>query len=631
MLTEIRDRSSGLFAYVIAGLIIVPMAFWGVQEYANPDANPSLVEVGDQKITQAGFQAQFNNEQQRMRQAMGENVNNDYLSSDGFRENVLQQMINRALLEQIAEDQNYRIGDAQLAEEIKNSELFQIDGKFDQAAYDQYARGTQFSKTRYEKALRGDKVLGQITSGYQESSIVLTDEMRDLLEIQAEKRSFDLVTIKQSDYLSGVEVNAEEIQEYYNANLSQFLEQEKMSISYVELNIDQISEDIEVDDDELLVIYEQSVESYISAEQRDTRHILLSTNNGEDDDVQRAKAEQLLAEINNGADFSVLAQEHSLDPSSAAKGGSLGLIERDQMVAKFDKAAFELAEGVISEPIKTEFGYHLIQVVKIITPVQQTFEEVKFDLRQEELDRLAEEALLEQADQLRDLAFEQADNLEAIAEQLGLTIFTSEMFDRNRGEGIASSAIVRNAAFSDEVLIEDINTEPLEVSDGQYIVLRKAVYQASEPSELAKVSEQIKSLVLSQKATAATQLAGAALLDKAESDWLSIVADESNQVSSHSIALIDNSREVPASVIRQISTMQINNDAPSLGFIEDRNGDFHLIRLTNVEAGNVNTISAQIKDSTRRILSQRNGQALLSTYIKSLSDTLAPEINRDLL
>ena len=82
MLTEIRDRSSGWFAWVIAALIIIPMAFWGVQEYASTEANPSLVEVGDQKITQSQYQAQLNNEQQRIRQALGSQADNNFLTSD---------------------------------------------------------------------------------------------------------------------------------------------------------------------------------------------------------------------------------------------------------------------------------------------------------------------------------------------------------------------------------------------------------------------------------------------------------------------------------------------------------------------------------------------------------------------
>ena len=255
----------------------------------------------------------------------------------------------------------------------------------------------------------------------------------------------------------------------------------------------------------------------------------------------------------------------------------------------------------------------------------------KFDLQQEERDRLAEEILLEQADQLRDLAFEQPDNLDGAAEQLGLSIETSALFDRGTGEGVAASAQVRNAAFSEELLVDEINSEPIEVSEGHYVVIRKASYQASEPKPLDAVREQITALLSAQKAAEAAQAAGNSLLKKAESDWQSVSDDESLQVVSHTVALIDNNREVAGEVLQKVTSMQLTDGFPSLAAVEGRNGDFHLVRLTNITAGNVNTVSEQIKASTRRILAQRNGQSLMLTYIDSLSNTLNPEINNDLL
>jgi len=321
MLTEIRDRSSGWFAWIIAALIIIPMAFWGVQEYASTEAVPTLVEVGDQKITQNQYQAQLNNEQQRQRQAMGERVNNELLNSEFFKQNVLQQMINRALVEQVADDQNYRIGDKQLADFIKESQVFQSDGKFDQDAYERYVVSTQFSKTQFEKRIREDNRVAQVTSGYQDSALILPDEVRNLLALQAEKRSFDLLTIKQQDYVAAVEVSDTQIAEYYEQNDQQFLQPEKTSISYLELDINQIMTEVEVDEEELLAIYEQNTESFVSDEKRQTRHILLSTTGGEDDAEQRTKADELVAQLRTGADFAELAKANSQDPGSAINGG----------------------------------------------------------------------------------------------------------------------------------------------------------------------------------------------------------------------------------------------------------------------------------------------------------------------
>lgn len=631
MLTEIRDRSSGWFAWVIAVLIIIPMAFWGVNEYATTEANPSLVKVGEKKITEAEFQTQFYNQQERMRQAMGENVDNNFLNSDGFKQRVLQEMINRALLEQVAEDHGYRIGDQQLAQTIKDSELFQTEGKFDESAYDQYVQSSQYSRTRYETALRNDKRLRQVTTGYEESALVLPDEIRRLLEIQAEKRSFDLLTIKQSDYLKGIQVGDAEISEYYDENQMAFLNQEKVAVNYLELSLDKITETLEIEDEELLEIYQQNADSYISTEKRETRHILLNTNNGEDVTEQLAKAESLIEQLNNGSDFAVLAEQHSGDAGSAARGGSLGKVEPGQMVPEFEKATFSLAEGEISSPIKSQFGYHIIQVQKIHEPEQQSFADVKFDLMQEERARRAEEILLEKVDELRDLAFEQPSNIDAAAEMMGLSVLTSALFARDSGVGIAASEKVRDAAFSDETLVDERNSEPIEVTEGHYVVIRKAQYQAAEAKPLAEVREAISKTLTNQSAAELARQAGDALLEKAHLNWQAIVEDESLQVASHTIALIDNNRIVGEAVLRKVTSLSLPDGQPVVSSADEPNGDYHIVRLTNIEAGDINSISEQIKDSTRRVIAQRNGQSLMMSYIDSLNHSLAPEINYDLL
>ena len=631
MLTEIRDRSSGWFAWVIAALIIIPMAFWGVQEYANTEANPSLIEVGDQKITQSQYQAQLSNEQQRVRQALGEQVDNNFLSSDGFKQRVLQQMVNRAVVEQLAVNQNYRIGDEQLIAAIKESEIFQVEGKFDSAAYERYVLSSPFTKTRYENSLRDERRLQQVTTGYEESALVLADEIRTLLEIQSEKRNFDLITLKPQDYAQDIQVNDSDIEQYYSENQDSFLNEEKLSLSYLELNLDQLAETVEVSDDDLLGIYEQNVETYISEEKRDTRHILLSTNNGEDETEQFEKAQGLVAELSAGADFVELAKNNSQDPGSAVNGGSLGLIERGQMVPEFEQAAFSLDENQVSEPIKSQFGYHIIQVTGINVPEQQSFEDVKFDLMQEERDRLAEDALLEKVDLLRDLAFEQPDNLDQAAEELGLEILTTELFDRNTGSGIASSPLVRDTAFGEEVLNDEINSEPIEASPGQYVVIRKAQYQAAEPKALAEVKDQISKILVDQGAAASAKAAGEKLLLKAEANWQELVADETISVDTHSVALVDNNRLIAPEVTRKVASMNLVNESPVISTAVSANGDFSIVRLTSVDAGDINGISQQVKDATRRVIAQRNGQSLMTTYLDSLSDSMAPQINQDLL
>jgi len=634
MLTAIRDRSSGWFAWIIALIIIIPMAFWGVQEYATTEAVPTLLEIGDQTITENQYQSQLINEQQRQRQTLGEQANESVLNSTFFKQNVLDQMINRALIDQIAQEQNYQISNEQLSEFIKQSPIFQVEGRFDPAAYERYVVSSQYSKTQFENAIRSDNRIGQVMSGYQESALVLPNDLRKLLEAQAEQRTFELVTVKYQDYVDSIEVSDAEVETYYNDNIDNYLEPEKISLSYVELDVNQIIGEITLNEDELLAIYEQNVDSYISNETRETRHILLSVD-GDNDDEQRAKADALVAELRAGADFAELAAANSEDPGSASNGGDLGQVELGMMVEEFEAATFELAEGVVSDPVKTQFGYHIIEVTNINASEQQSFEDVRFDIEQLERERLAEDELLTRVDQLRDLAFEQPDDLQLISEELDLPVLTTELFDRNAGTGIAASAAVRNEAFSDLVFIENINSEPIEVAAGSYVVIRKLDYQESRPSELALVSDQVKQILIDRNASEAAGEKGQELLALAQSDWGDLVSnlaeDENLEIETHTVSLADQERVVDANVLAEVANLKFENGEPILTTVETVDGNFHIVRLTNVAAGDLDAISEQVKDNTRRLIEQRNGQSLANAYLQTLRSEMVPEIDPNLL
>lgn len=631
MLTEIRERSSGVFAWIIAALIIIPMAFWGVQEYASTEAVPIIVEVGDEEISQNLFQQQLLNAQARERERNPSLANSDVLNGDFFKRRVLQDLINRAALRDIAEKQNYRIGDKQLAELIKSSNLFQKDGKFDQTAYETYLQTQLFSKNQFENNVRSDSRMNQVTTGFQESALVLPDEVRELLEIQAEQRTFDLITINKSDFVDGIIVTDEEVKEYYDANTDNFSNPDQVSITYVELDIESLAANITVTEQEVRDVYNDNVESFVSQESRTTRHILLSTGGSSKDADQLNKAEKLAAELKAGADFAELAKANSQDPGSANQGGLLGDIELGQMVPEFEEAAFGLAEGQISEPIKTQFGYHIIEVQKINGSEPQSFEQVRFDLELEERDRKAEEALSEKVEQLRNLVFEQPDSLEIAAKDLGVQLKTSALFSRAQGQGIASNELIRAAAFSEQVFQDGINSEPIELSNNRYVALRKDKFVASAAKPIAEVSEQIKAILVDQRSSLAAENQGASVLEKAQSDWSSLVSDETVTIATQTVSMIDNDSKVSNDVLRHILKAQLQDDSATVSSLTGLGGDFHIVRLTKIAPGNLNEVSEQVKDATRRLVAQRNGASMLNSYINNLGSTLSSEINSDLL
>jgi len=631
MLTEIRERSSGVFAWIIAALIIIPMAFWGVQEYASTEATPTIIEVGNQKISQNAFQAELSNAQAQARARNPNLANSDVFNSDFYKRQVLDGMISRTIAQNLAAEHDYQVGNEQLAELIRNSPQFQTDGKFDKDSYELFVASQAYSKAQFEDQTRSNTKLQHVSSGYAESAIVLPDEVRQLLEIQSEQRSFDIITVKQADFSDSIEVSDADVDQYYKDNLDSFMHPDRISVSYIELDSEKLASEINVDQDRIKQIYEDNIDSYISEETRATSHILLSTTSGEDADAQLAKADELAEQLRGGADFSELAKEHSQDPGSAANGGSLGDVAVGVMAAEFEEAAFALSEGEISAPVETQFGYHIIKVDKIKGGVAQSFEEVKLEIEQEERDTLTQDLLLERLDDLRDLVFDQPDSLQAAADKLELKVNKTQLFSRESGDGIASNEVIRAAAFSDQVKEQDLNSEPVEVADGVYIAMRKLELKPSEPKELTSVSAQIKTTLTDQRASEAAKEAGDSILATAKSNWADLAKDEDVKIDTHTVTMIDTEQKVAADVLRNILKMQLEGVATKVDSFTGVNGDFNIVRLHKIAPGDISKVSEQVKESTRRLIAQRNGQSLFQSYLDGLSKQYSKNINQDLL
>ncbi len=632
MLTEIRDRSSGVFAWFIAALIIIPMAFFGVQEYASTEARPTIVEIGDQKITQQEYQARLSQAQAQARQANPSLANTDVLNSEAYKRQVLQSMVDRLLTAYVANKHNYQFSDKEVDKVITEDPTFQTDGSFDQNLFNVFAASRGRSGAEQIRSdIRSESRSRQVVSGYQESALVLPNEVRELLEIQAELRTFDLITIKQLDFNSKVTVSEEDINQYYKDNIDQYMLPDRTSVSYIELDKAIVAQGLVIEESRLQELYDDYIDGFVSDETRSTRHILLNTGGENDDDAQKAKIDELASQLAGGADFAELAKEHSQDPGSAQNGGSLGDVTRGEMVEEFNDAMFQLAEGEISEPIKTQFGYHLIQVDRINATEAESFDILRSDLEFEERERLADELVIEQAEQLRNSLFEQPDSLDGIADESELSVQTTGLFSRAAGTGIAANEAIRAAAFSDLIQADGVNSELIETADGVYVALRKLEFAASEPKKLSDVSPEIRAALTTERAIAAAKEAGDSVIARAESDWASLENDPDIEVANYTTSMIDTNRVVASDVLREVIKMQLGDTGTKVKAFTGANGDFNVVRLTQVQPGNLAAISPQIKDATRSLIEQRNGQSMYSAYIKTLNDEVVAEINEDLL
>ncbi len=402
---------------------------------------------------------------------------------------------------------------------------------------------------------------------------------------------------------------------------------DRIAVEYVELDLIAIADTVEIDEADLRQQYEDNKANFTAPITRSTRHILLSTTGDKPEQEQLSLAESLVEQLRAGADFAELAKQYSDDTGSGQSGGDLGAVERGQMVEEFEQATFALELGEISDPVKTQFGYHIIEVTEITGAAPLEFAQVRFEieeqLRQAEAQSLFAERLLE----MRNLVFESAESLQPVAQALGLEIRTTEHFTREEGDGVAANAAVRAAAFDVTVTEDGLNSDPIEVSEGNYVALRKLDFKPAAPQELALVAEQIEAALINQRAAAAAQAAIETLQTKAQSSWEEVVAAPELRAYEYTVALIDPDLPVAADIVQKVSTMRLDVNGSSIDTLQSENGDFHLLRLKRIQPGDLSQVNDQIKEATRALVAQRNGNSVFASYLYKLNQEASKDID----
>ena len=230
----------------------------------------------------------------------------------------------------------------------------------------------------------------------------------------------------------------------------------------------------------------------------------------------KARATDLHKQLSEGADFKKLAKEHSEDPGSAQLGGDMGFFGKGKTPdPAYEDAMFGLKNvGDISEPVLSAFGYHIIKLDEIREQQAKPFEEVKSELIAEYKQGITDRLYFDLSDKLTNLAYEVPDSLEDAAGGTGLEIKSTELFAKSGGKGIAANPKVIAAAFSDDVLKNRYNSEPIEIAENHVVVVRIKEQQDAKLKTLEEVKDQIKTHIITEKAQQRTAEVGKNIIEQ---------------------------------------------------------------------------------------------------------------------
>ncbi|WP_088331750.1 SurA N-terminal domain-containing protein [Lacimicrobium sp. SS2-24] len=508
MLERIREGSQGLGAKIILGLVIITFALAGVGSYLNAKSDQPVASVNGEEIGQASLERAYQNERARMEQQYGDAfidmmADSDYMRT--FRRNLLDRLIAEKLVEQAAEELGLRVSDQQVKQAIIETPSFQIAGAFNNDRYQAVLRQNGLQPKDFRDILRQDMTRQQVVRAVLGSEFSLESEAQLAFRLQQQTRDLAYLSIPASAFMSDVEVSDEELNAFYQSNISQFDTEEKVSLRYIEVTVDDMLSRVQVSEEELEEYYQLNANDYRSEEQRRASHILLEV--GEDNkDEKMALAQELYQRLQDGADFAELAQEYSDDTFSAENGGDLDWFGRDVMDPEFEQATFALQQvGEITEPVETEFGIHLIKLTDIQPEQVQTLDEVREEIAAQVQRDKAVAEFYDLHEQIAQVAFEMPDNLEEVAELAGKSVQSTALFSRSSAPELFASNQMQNVAFSDELILDRVNSEVIDISSEHLLVMRVSEHQPQRTRPLDEVEPMIYEQLQSQKAQQAAR------------------------------------------------------------------------------------------------------------------------------
>ena len=429
---------------------------------------------------------------------------------------AVDQMIDRQALLSAARRMGLRVSPEEVKDELQHGRYaatFFPGGNFiGQVEYEDMLQRANLTAPKFEQSVGDDILLTKLQALISGSASASENEIHSQFMKDNSKVKFEYAVLKQDDLRKGLHPTDEELKAFYESHKGSYANSvpEKRKVKYAIVETGKAAADVQVTSDDLRTYYDQHRDQYRMPEQVKVSHILIKTPlPGPDGKVDekgvaeaRHRAEDLLQQLKSGAKLEDLAKKYSEDTGSAKQGGSLGWIGKGQTVPEFEKTAFSLSKGQMSDLVKSSYGFHIIRVEDKQEPHVRTLDEVKPEIEPVIKHQKGQQIAQKKADALMKQA--RTQGLDAAAATLGVPVITSDFFSRKDnlpGLGPANQ-------FMDAVFASAENSPPdmAPASQGITVFQLLGVKPASTPTfeEIrSRVEDEFKnersSTLLSQK------------------------------------------------------------------------------------------------------------------------------------
>ena len=467
MLTQMRKNAGSWIIKLLLGAVVVVFIFWGV----GPDqqnSNATVATVDGEPIGYAEFSQTYRNLMENIRRQLGGNITEEMIAALNLKEQAVNQLVDRRIILNQGDQMGFKVTDEELAASIRSIPGFQSGGGFDTQIYQQVLSRMGLTPDAFEAMQREELLIQKVNDFIARGVNVSDEEAASWYQWQNTEMDIEYLRVDPLDF-KDIAMNDEDSRAYFEANKQKYQTAPKIKARYVVFRPVDYKSQITITEEEVKTYYEENQAEFYAPETVEARHILIQVSKDADEQVVetgRLKAAEIRARIIKGEDFAVLAKELSEGPSKN-QGGYLGTFERGRMVKPFEDVAFSLQDGDISEPVRTDFGWHIIKVEKHNPAETLTLEASQNKIRGQLSDQRARALALEDAESAYDISYGGDDILTA-AEQFGVPVETTGMVARNQEiPGVANAGKFLESAFNlDPMAVSEVQ----DLGDGFYII-----------------------------------------------------------------------------------------------------------------------------------------------------------------
>ncbi len=480
---------------VIVALITCVFVLWGVGSFREKRKS-QIAFVNGVPIYYEEFGEAYKKMIDQLQKSFGNALDDAMLKTLQVKRQALNQIVDKKLLLTEANRLNLRVTEGEVARAITQVAAFQRAGVFDGQRYKDILNRFRISPEQFELEQKETMVLEKLRSFINSNVKVSDQEALEWYKWSNATVDVNYVLFEPARY-KDIKPSGQEIQEYFDKNKETYKTEPKIKVRYLRFDFENYRAEAIPSEAEIKDYYEANPAEYKTPKTVEARHILIKAAADADaETVEKARQKSLdiLKKAQAGEDFAELAKTYSEGPSGA-EGGQLGAFTKEDMVRPFADKAFGMQAGEISEPVRSQFGWHVIKVEKINPASKLSFPQALPKILDKLTAQGAKNRAYDEAEQIYELTFD-GDDLSLVAQERKLDIHTTDFFTRQGPEkGVKDPAPFASAAFDlQEKDISDIQ----DLADGYYILQLIEKIDAQIP-ELETVKAAVQTDVVAQK------------------------------------------------------------------------------------------------------------------------------------